>query len=163
MYFRRPNHTRTRFGLRSSFLGPDVKSNDVHASHLRCDSDLALFNHHFHPWRCAITGSPGPGSAVTYLPKTLRWSEYMRSSSDAPNSEPRCGFLPYLLQVSVTQHSSVSFVQLSFGQVTSRPHVHAAPEGPQPSFWGYVGHRHPSRRTFPLYLSYPSFPCAAVR
>ena len=72
----------------------------------------------------------------------------MRSSSDTPGSEPRFGFLPYLLQVSVTQHPSVSFVQLSFGQATSRPQAHAASEGPQPSFWGYAGHWHPSERCF---------------
>jgi hypothetical protein len=81
----------------------------------------------------------------------------MRSSSDVPSSEPRCGFLPYLLQVRVTQHSSVSIVQLTFGHATSRPHAHAVPEGPQPSFWGYVGHWNSSGRCFPTLLSFVSF------
>jgi hypothetical protein len=58
-------------------------------------------------------------------------------------------FSPYLLQVSVTQHSSVTLRQLSFGEATSRPHGHAAPEGPLSSFWGYVGHWSPSGRYFP--------------
>ena len=96
-----------------------------------------------------FTEAPGPGSAVTHLPETFCQFEYfvpglsskqIRSSSDAPSFGPRCGLLPYLLQVSVTQHSSVSSVQLSFGQATSRPHAHAAPEGPQLSYWGYVGY-----------------------
>ena len=73
-------------------------------------------------------------------------SKYMRKSSYEPSSEPPCGSLPQLPQSSVTQHSSVSIVQLSFGQATSRPNAHAAPEGPQPSFWRYVGHWRASGR-----------------
>lgn len=55
-----------------------------------------------------FTEVPGPGSAVTYLPKTFRQveyfvprssSKYMRSSSDASSSKPRCWFLPYLIQM----------------------------------------------------------------
>lgn len=111
------------------------------------------------------TVAPGSGSAVARLFKIFRQfeyltptlsSKYMRSSSDGPSSGPHCGFLPELLQVSVTQHSSVSSVQLSFGRSTSRPHAHAAPEGPQPSFWGYVGLLHLSGRCSP-FLPFVSF------
>lgn len=119
-----------------------------------------------------FTDPPAPSSAVIHLPKTFSSIrifyaviKQIYAQSIGCASDPRCGFVPHLLHVSVTQYSSVSFVQISFGQATSRPYAHAyayaAIEGPQPRFWGYVG-VFPDVAFLPC-LSYPSFPCTTAR
>lgn len=133
---------------------PSSGRNDVHVSHLRCDSDLpASFNRHFPASKCIGYRRDGPrlGSAVAHLLRTFHHFDYpcrllqahVCDPSDAPDPELRCVFLPYLLQVSAA-HSSVRLGQHFFGETTPRPLAHAAPEWPRKSFWGYVGHWCPS-------------------
>lgn len=117
----------------------------------RCDSDLpASFNRHFPARKYVGYRRDGP-RVSTLSARLFVLTSSTRCTPSPPHmlaSEPRCTFSPYLLQVSVTQHSSVTLRQLSFGEATSRPHRHAAPEGPLSSFWGYVRHWGPSGRCY---------------